>query len=109
MYLKFVGDPGEFLAGVPGRDLSEQEINDLDSETQAVLANHLANVPHPIYKRMDGDPPEPKRPRGTPDTEPEPIHMGTDVVLQEAAPEPVAELDLKPDEPKPDQASEGNG
>lgn len=96
-YFTFVGQPGEFLtagngAGVPGRDLSPDDVAALDPEAKATLEQHVATVAHPIYEKHDGEPPAPKRHRKTADdeaeaesvpSEPEPLQVPTNVVVQQ--------------------------
>lgn len=57
MYLKFVGAPGEFLTGVPGRDLSKADQEALDADARASLDAHLKTA-RPIYEKVTGDAPE---------------------------------------------------
>lgn len=98
-YWKFVGEPGEFLAGVPGRDLSDADVDGLDPEARATLAEHLERNPHPIYEHRDEDMPAPEpTTEAFVLTEPAPNQMATNVAVQ--APDS-AEI---PDASHPDQS-----
>lgn len=89
---KFIGTEGEYLVapngyGVPGRDLSQADVDELDPEARATLEEHLAHNPHPIFEYHDEDLPAPESVAPVAEAAPiaEPI---PDASAPVAAPEP---------------------
>lgn len=56
----FVGQPGEFITGadgnnVPGRSLTQQEVDELAPDARDALTQHMANNANPVYVYHDGE------------------------------------------------------
>jgi len=75
-FLKFIGQVGEHLTapngyGIPGRDLSQADVDSLDPEAKATLEHHIANHATPIFAEQDGEVPEHDPAQGIPQPETE--------------------------------------